>query len=86
MSTDSDTAHEQTGEARALLPVPPHEDIDLHTVVEELRAALDGFGIVVPSLSVDYVSPGLRLIDLGRIRADVAMQLADALRRGGPAA
>ncbi|MFM9796508.1 MULTISPECIES: hypothetical protein [unclassified Streptomyces] len=61
-------------------------DIDPHTAVESLRAALDGSGIVLPSLSVDYVSPDLKLIDLGRIRADVAMRLAEALRRGDPAA
>lgn len=64
---------------------PPHEGIDPHTAVESLRAALDDAGIVLPSLSVDHVSPDLRLIDLGRIRADVAMRLADALRREGPA-
>jgi hypothetical protein len=69
-----------------LLPVPPHGDIDPHTAVESLRAALDDSGIVLPSLSVDHVSPDLKLIDLGRIHADVAMRLADALRQGGPAA
>ncbi|MDX2547171.1 hypothetical protein ACOT81_16590 [Streptomyces sp. WI04-05B] len=60
-------------------------DIAPHTAVESLRSALDGSGIVLPSLSVDHVSPDLKLIDLGRIRADVAMRLADALRQGEPA-
>lgn len=69
-----------------LPPAPPDGGIDPHTAVESLRAALDDSGIVLPSLSVDHVSPDLRLIDLGRIRADVAMRLADALRRGGPTA
>ncbi|MXM66097.1 hypothetical protein GR925_22255 [Streptomyces sp. HUCO-GS316] len=61
-------------------------DVDPYTTVEMLRAALDEAGIVLPSLGVDPASPSLKLIELGRVRADVAMRLAHALRRGGPAA
>jgi hypothetical protein len=58
-------------------------DVDPYTVVESLRAALDDAGIVFPSLRVDPASPELKLIELGRVRADVADQLANTLRRGG---
>ncbi|MGQ4358582.1 hypothetical protein [Streptomyces sp. SAS_272] len=66
----------------------PHatDDVDAFAAVESLRAALDQAGIVLPSLAVDPGSPVLRLVDLGRIRADVALRLAHALRRGEPAA
>lgn len=61
-----------------------HQDVDPHTAMESLREALHDSGrIVFPSLSVDNVSPDLKLINLGRVRADVAMDLADALKRGG---
>jgi hypothetical protein len=59
--------------------------VDPHTAMESLRAALDTAGIVLPSLAVDSVYPDLALVDLGRIRADVAVQLADALKRGAAA-
>ncbi|MGW9030839.1 hypothetical protein ACWGQ5_43635 [Streptomyces sp. NPDC055722] len=58
-------------------------DVDPYTVVESLRAALDDSGIVFPSLRVDAASPELTLIELGRVRADVADRLANALRPGG---
>ncbi|SOE25587.1 hypothetical protein [Streptomyces sp. OK228] len=58
-------------------------DVDPHTAMESLREALSGVDVVFPSLSVDHVSPDLKLIVLGSVRADVAMRLADALRRGG---
>lgn len=58
-------------------------DVDPHKAMETLRDALFGVGVVFPSLSVDHVSPDLKLVDLGRVRADVAMRLAHALRRGG---
>ena len=58
-------------------------DVDPHTAMESLRSALDEAGIVFPSLSVDYVSPDLRLVELGRVRADVAERLAQSLRREG---
>jgi hypothetical protein len=57
-------------------------DIDPQAVLETLRTALDEAGIVLPSLRVDGASPQLKLIELGRIRADVADRLATALRRG----
>jgi hypothetical protein len=51
--------------------------------VESLRAALTEAGIVLPSLRVDAASPDLKLVELGRIHADVADRLTIALRRGG---
>ncbi|GGO51673.1 hypothetical protein [Streptomyces lasiicapitis] len=60
----------------------PH-DVDPHTAVEELRAALAEAGIVFPSLAVDHASPGLQLVNLGRVRAEVAMRLARQFRREG---
>ncbi|GAA3028280.1 hypothetical protein [Streptomyces glomeratus] len=57
-------------------------DVDPFAALESLRAALDDAGIVFPSLRVDPASPDLKLIELGRVRADVAVRLAGALRRG----
>ncbi|KFF96132.1 hypothetical protein OG250_07355 [Streptomyces sp. NBC_00487] len=58
-------------------------DVDPHMAMESLREALyETGGIVFPSLSVDHVSPDLKLVELGRVRADVAARLADALRQG----
>jgi hypothetical protein len=54
-------------------------DVDPYAAVETLRAALDEAGIVLPSLRSDDTSPDLALVELGRVRADVAMRLADAL-------
>jgi hypothetical protein len=62
------------------------QDVDPFTAMESLRAALDQAGIVLPSLAVDAASPALGLVELGRVRADVAMRLAHALRREGPTA
>ncbi|MFM9675755.1 hypothetical protein [Streptomyces brasiliscabiei] len=61
-------------------------DVDPYTAVESLRAALGQAGIVLPSLAVEHTAPDLRLVDLGRVRADVAMRLAQALQREGSAA
>ncbi|MFE5189903.1 hypothetical protein [Streptomyces sp. NPDC056628] len=58
-------------------------DVDPFAAVEALRAALDEAGIVLPSLRVDPASPALKLVELGRVRADVADRLAQALRREG---
>lgn len=55
--------------------------VDPFTAVESLRAALDAAGIVLPSLAADAAAPTLRLVELGRVRADVAMRLAVALQR-----
>ncbi|MEV1079854.1 hypothetical protein AB0I98_16655 [Streptomyces sp. NPDC050211] len=72
-------------EARELHDVDPFAThVDPFTAVESLRAALEKAGIVLPSLAVDAASPTLGLVELGRVRADVAVRLADALRRGGP--
>ncbi|MEH0423539.1 hypothetical protein [Streptomyces sp. B21-083] len=58
-------------------------DVDPLAAAESLRAALTEAGIVLPSLRVDSASPRLRLVELGRVRADVAVCLAEALQRGG---
>lgn len=58
-------------------------DVDPFTAVEFLRAALRGVGIVLPSLGVDVASPTFKLVELGRVRADVAVRLAGVLREGG---
>jgi hypothetical protein len=55
------------------------KDVDHFTALESLRASLDQAGIVFPSLRVDPQME--QLIELGRVRVDVAMRLADALRR-----
>ncbi|WP_030205077.1 hypothetical protein [Streptomyces sp. NRRL S-87] len=52
---------------------------------DELRAALAGVDVVLPSLGVDLVSLTSAylppLVELGCCRADVARKLAAALRR-----
>jgi hypothetical protein len=63
-------------------PKPPL-DVDPYAATEALRAALDEAGIIFPSLGVDHASPDLGLVNLGRVRADVAIRLADRIRRGG---
>ena len=55
---------------------------DVVAAVEVLRDALTAAGIVLPSLGVDVASPSLNLIALGRVRTEVALRLADVLRRG----
>jgi hypothetical protein len=55
---------------------------DVTTAVETLREALTAAGIVRPSLGADAASPSLNLIALGRVRADVALRLADVVQRG----
>lgn len=63
-------------------PSAQDADVDPFTAVETLRAALDQAGVVLPSLAVDPASPALQLVDLGRVRPEVAMRLAHALQRG----
>ncbi|MEU5343067.1 hypothetical protein AB0H18_19900 [Streptomyces sp. NPDC020766] len=58
------------------------QDVDPFTAMESLRSALDQFGIVLPSLAVDAGSPALGLVELGRVRAEVALRLAHTLQRG----
>ncbi|MFI8529047.1 hypothetical protein ACIGMX_02170 [Streptomyces aquilus] len=55
---------------------------DALEAVEALREALTAAGLVLPSLGADAASPSLNLINLGRVRADVALRLAEAIRRG----
>ncbi|MFE9219763.1 hypothetical protein ACFYN3_25845 [Streptomyces lavendulae] len=50
--------------------------------VTQLQEALAGAGIVLPSLDSDFGSPYLNLVELGRVRADVAVKLAEVVRRG----
>ncbi|UUA09094.1 MULTISPECIES: hypothetical protein [Streptomyces] len=57
--------------------------IDPYAAVESLRTALGDVGVRFPSLGVDLGSPELKLIELGRIGAAVALRLADVLRAGG---
>ncbi|MEU5823609.1 hypothetical protein [Streptomyces sp. NPDC047803] len=59
------------------------QGIDPFAAVESLRGALADAGIVLPSLGVDTASLGLRLVELGRVRADVAARPAETLQRGG---
>lgn len=59
----------------------PEATVDLFAAVESLRAALDGVGIVLPRLAVDATSPSLAPVDLGRVRADVAVRHALAVQR-----
>ncbi|MEN8649936.1 hypothetical protein ABCR94_04590 [Streptomyces sp. 21So2-11] len=59
------------------------QDVDPFVATECLRSALSQAGIVLPSLAVDAGSPTLGLVELGRVRADVAKRLAEALRQGG---
>ncbi|MFE9456208.1 hypothetical protein [Streptomyces californicus] len=59
------------------------QDTDPFVATESLRSALAGVGIVLPSLGVDPASPALNLVELGRVRADVAARLAEELQRGG---
>ncbi|MFI5985405.1 hypothetical protein ACIQWR_25265 [Streptomyces sp. NPDC098789] len=51
--------------------------------VWQLKDALDGVGVVFPSLGVDVVSAagtyGMPLVDLGRCNLDTAMRLAAVL-------
>jgi hypothetical protein len=55
---------------------------DAVAAVEVLREALTAAGIVLPSLGADTASPRLNPVTLGRVRADVALQLAGAIRPG----
>lgn len=69
---------------RLFMASPPTHEVDPFTAVEHLREALYQAGIVLPSLRVDPGAPVLGLVQLGRVRADVALRLAHALRQGEP--
>ncbi|WAZ27355.1 hypothetical protein STRCI_008665 [Streptomyces cinnabarinus] len=60
--------------------------VDPFEAMETLRTALDEAGITLPGLWVNSASSQPRLIELGEVRADVALQLAHALRRRSPQA
>ncbi|WP_030902882.1 hypothetical protein [Streptomyces sp. NRRL F-5126] len=55
---------------------------------DELRTALAGVGVVLPSLGIDLPSVTSDclppLVELGRCRTDVARQLASVLRKSTP--
>lgn len=55
---------------------------DAMAAVDALREALTAAGIVLPSLATDTASSSLELVTLGRVRAGVALRLADVIRRG----
>ncbi|MEU7158908.1 hypothetical protein [Streptomyces chrestomyceticus] len=61
---------------------PQPETADPDAATETLREALALAGIVLPSLAPDLGSPTLCLVNLGRVRAETAMRLAAAVRRG----
>lgn len=56
---------------------------DPSAAVEQLREALTQADIVLPSLGVDTAAPSLRLVQLGTVRADVAVKVAAAIRGNG---
>ncbi|WP_125511166.1 hypothetical protein [Streptomyces sp. WAC 01529] len=58
------------------------QEADPYMATEAVRDALAEAGIVFPSLGVDYGSPHLGLVNLGRVRPDVAARLANELMRG----
>ncbi|MHA5053155.1 hypothetical protein [Streptomyces sp. SD15] len=55
---------------------------DALEAVVVLQEALTAAGIVLPSLGADMASPSLQVVTLGRVRAEVALRLADTVRRG----
>jgi hypothetical protein len=57
--------------------------IDPYAAADQLREALTQADILLPSLGVDIASPRLRLVQLGTVRADVAVKPARAIRDGG---
>ncbi len=58
--------------------------VNPYNAVESLRAALAVADIVLPSLGVDPAYRDPRLVELGRIRPEVAARLAEAIGRGCP--
>ncbi|MEU6709036.1 hypothetical protein [Streptomyces wuyuanensis] len=62
---------------------PPPESIGAREACEELRDALTRAGLTLPSLAPDYGSlTGAGLVELGRVRPQVAAWLAAVIRRG----
>ncbi|WAZ27363.1 hypothetical protein STRCI_008447 [Streptomyces cinnabarinus] len=56
--------------------------VDPFEAMETLRSALDEAGITFPGLWVNSASSEPQLVELGEVRADVALQLAHALQLG----
>jgi hypothetical protein len=65
-----------------MVTTPEPATTDAATAAEILRDALTAAGIVLPSLGTEKASPSLNLVTMGRVRADVALRLADVVRRG----
>ncbi|MEU3374135.1 hypothetical protein ABZ734_27260 [Streptomyces sp. NPDC006660] len=61
------------------------DTIDPSAATEQLRASLTRAGIVLPSLGLDDGGP-YGLINLGRVRSDVAIRLAARLDKTHEAA
>lgn len=61
---------------------------DAERARDELRAALKGAGVTLPSLSLDLVSLAgdfpRPLVDLGRCTPDLARRIAETVRKGAP--
>ncbi|MFE9525118.1 hypothetical protein [Streptomyces sp. NPDC006631] len=73
----------------ANLPKPTKwTESEARSALGKLRDALEHVGITVPSLDLDYRSPVSAaqgpLIELGRVRPDIAEELAEVIRRGAP--
>jgi len=60
----------------------PQQQAEL--ALTELKAALTGAGITLPSLGIDYVPAigGMMLVSLGRARPDVVQALAAVILKG----
>lgn len=52
---------------------------DADNAVKALMDATDRLGITIPSLAREYMSLDFPLVELGKVRPDVAMELAKAL-------
>ncbi|MFF2653203.1 hypothetical protein [Streptomyces sp. NPDC058045] len=57
---------------------------DSEAAVKELRGALDRAAVTIPSLGVDFgaFTYDQPLVELGRIRPDIALRLAEVISRG----
>jgi hypothetical protein len=79
----------RTGEAGGAVITPDARDnitadADPEDAVRDLAVALETAGITLPSLGVETGHPNERilLVELGRVRPDVAIALAAVIRRG----
>jgi hypothetical protein len=72
-----------------VVPTPTRwTESEARRALTSLKTALEYVGIVLPSLDLDHVSTVSSihgpLIELGRCRPDVALELAEVIRRGVP--